>query len=346
MIHPSIARPLALMAVLVGAATGITHATEVSIVGTSHLASLKPNVAQTEAVVGQLTRFKPSLICIEAMPGDRIEALLRSPEQFGDLLSGFAPDAVRLGPEQQARLSLSASAARRKARSLEDRDTLSAAEQIELIGLELAAFEPGSALLNWSTLDPEHYDDAGSALGSHTVEQLKTLMQSRNERVTLAIPLARKMGHKRLCNVDAFVDELGVMELAEQLMPLVQMDEVQARIDAFNVEEAKHWHADLDDGLIERLRWENSADFASADRDTQWQLFVPAKPGTHDAGQRRLMFWHARNGEITTGLLRAMAAKDGQKIMLIIGASHRPFIEANLRALPWITVVPAETLLQ
>jgi len=49
--------------------------------------------------------------------------------------------------------------------------------------------------------------------------------------------------------------------------------------------------------------------------------------------------WHARNAAIQHELLRAMAGSNGDRTMLPIGAAHRPFLEASLRALPWVTVV-------
>lgn len=51
------------------------------------------------------------------------------------------------------------------------------------------------------------------------------------------------------------------------------------------------------------------------------------------------MLWHARNTAMQHELLRAMAGSNGDRTTLLIGAAHRPFLEATLRALPWVTVV-------
>ena len=51
------------------------------------------------------------------------------------------------------------------------------------------------------------------------------------------------------------------------------------------------------------------------------------------------MLWHARNAAIQYELLRAMAGSNGDRTLLIIGAAHRPFLDASLRTLPWLTVV-------
>lgn len=42
---------------------------------------------------------------------------------------------------------------------------------------------------------------------------------------------------------------------------------------------------------------------------------------------------------------RALARGAGERVVLIIGAAHRPFTEADLRAQPWIEVQPANRLL-
>jgi pheromone shutdown protein TraB len=41
---------------------------------------------------------------------------------------------------------------------------------------------------------------------------------------------------------------------------------------------------------------------------------------------------------------RVAASRSGERIMLIVGAAHRPFIEEILHALRWIKVEPAHSL--
>ncbi|MCE5233889.1 MAG: DUF5694 domain-containing protein [Mizugakiibacter sp.] len=319
------------------------RAAEAMIVGTPHLGQLRPapSAEQRQLVIDRLAKFAPTLVCVEAMPGDRVKPFVADPGRYGELLGTFAMDAVRLAPEQQVRWSVDADAALRAARELERRPgELDLPARGRLIGLQLAGYEPWSALLNWSYLNDAQQAEAGEGLGRQAVERLRTLSASANEIVSLAIPLARRQGHRRLCMVDSFADELAVQPLEEDLLPILQDAAVARGIEAFNARQAAHWHADRNDGLSVLMRWVNSDEFAVLDRRAQWDVFDGAAIA-HDAGKRRLALWHARNADIAAYLYRALASDEGARTVLLIGASHRPFIERALRAQPWIEVRPA-----
>ncbi len=127
-------------------------------------------------------------------------------------------------------------------------------------------------------------------------------------------------------------------------MPLIDTPAVRAGLERFQRKQAAHWQSADGIGLVELLAWTNSKAFADADLDAEWALF--ATPGSaHDAGKRRLALWHARNAQIGADLFRAIASPEGGRTTLIIGASHRPFIESLLASQPWTTLHPAARVL-
>lgn len=332
--------PRALAAVLLAMLPWIAESADVMVLGTPHLADLQPAAlpAQEQRVVEALARFRPTQVCIEAIPGERIAEFVRDPVRHGELLAMFAMDAVRLAPEQQARRTLDAKAARQRAADLAANDAATPAEQALLVSLQLASFEPWSALLNWSRLDEAGRKAARSTLGSQASDRLEQLAQSRNEMARLAIPLASRLGHRSLCAVDPFADELDVAALADELQPMLADPAIGENFQRFEAWAREGWPSEDADALLRTLRRYNGAEFASRDRAAQWDIFLKGA-GDHPAGERRLMLWHARNSSIQHELLRAMAGTRGDRTLLIIGAAHRPFIEASLRALPWVTVV-------
>lgn len=331
--------PLALLA------SGVACASTVSVVGVPHFSALdpEPTAAHRNAAIERLARFEPSLVCVEAMPGERVEAFSRDPARHGELLQTFSIDAVRLAGEQQIRLQMSAAAARDEARTLVASETLDSKARLRLIGLQIAAYEPWSAVLNWTYLDAGEREGGNGRLGKVAVQRLEQLESSINEISSLAIPLARRHGHRQLCAVDAFVDEAAVQTLADGLMPLLQQPGIMDAFNALQQESASQWTPSKPGALVDLLLWHNIPEFATKDAAAQWTIF--ARGTGHDAGKRRLMLWHARNAEIVTHLFRAMAQPDGARVMLVIGGAHRPFIEAAIRAQPWTELVDARTLL-
>lgn len=316
---------------------------QVMVVGTPHLSRLQPTptAGQLLAVIGRLAAFAPTLVCIEAIPGERVQQFAANPNEYGELLATFARDAVRLAPEQQLRLSVDGRGAREEARTLERQPgALDPATRMRLIALQLAGYEPWSAVLNWTMLTDAERESAQERLGRDAAERLGTLSVSPNEIASVAIPLARRMGHRRLCAADIFADELAVQSLERELLPLLQDSTIARTLDALNARQATHWRTDRPDGLVTLFHWMNSDEYATMDRGAEWEPFARGA-APHDAGKRRLALWHARNSDIAAHVFRAAASAEGARTLLIIGASHRPFIEQALRAQPWVDVVPA-----
>lgn len=332
--------PRALAALLLAVFPWIAESADVMVLGTPHLADLQPAAlpVQEQRVIEALANFRPTQVCIEAVPGERIDEFVRDPGRYGELLAMFAMDAVRLAPEQQARRALDARTARQRASDMATKNAPTPAEQALLVSLQLAAFDPWSALLNWSRLDDAGRKAARSTLGSQASERLEQLALSRNEVVRIAIPLAQRFGHRQLCAVDPFADELDVTALADELQPMLADAAIGENIQRFEAWTREGWPGESDDALLQSLRRFNGAEFAHRDRAAQWDIFSKGV-GNHPAGERRLMLWHARNAAIQHELLRTMAGTSGDRTLLLIGAAHRPFLEASLRALPWLTVV-------
>jgi hypothetical protein len=334
-----------MLAAALGLPTAALAATA-TVVGVPHLSNLEPgpDAGQLDAALDRLEGFAPTLVCIESVPGERVAEFVRQPAKYGELLRIFALDAVRLAPEQQLRLGMDAAAAAAAAQELARADTLDATARIRLVSLQLAAHEPWSAVLNWSALGADERASAVPALGRVAAERLDALLGSQGEVAMLAIPLARRAGHRRLCHADPFVDELAVQELEADLLPLLSRPGLMDAVNAFHAGTAGRWKAGRPEQLLDLLRWTNSDGYAARDRQVQWDIF--AEPADHAAGNRRLMLWHARNAAIATRILRGLAASDGARVMLLIGAAHRPFVEAALRAQPWLEVVPAMRVLE
>lgn len=330
---------------LLALAPALAGAAEVLVVGTPHLAGLDPAPAtdQPARVVARLATWAPTRVCVEAVPGERVEAFLADPATYGEVLTTFAPDAVRLGAEMQARLGLSAAQARREAATLAAGPAADEAGRLRLLSLQLAAHDPWSAALNWASLPDDRRERAQGKLPEATIARLEALVASRNEIAAIAIPLAKARGLRELCAVDPFADELAVNALADELMPMLSGPGVAKGLAALEEAIARQWRAGDADGLARLLAWMNGDEYARLDFEAEWQVF--AGGSGHHAGQRRLMLWHARNGEIAARLAREMARADGGRVLLLVGAAHGPFLRRSLATLPWVTVADAAGVL-
>jgi hypothetical protein len=333
------------------------RAQTVTVLGVPHLTGLSepPSSGQLAHVVELLAAFEPTQVCVERMSGERIEMQLAEPEQHG---MTFQPEThgrplatviLPAGVEMQMILERRASEARSEAEALIARwEELEVRERIRAIALQVAGFEFHSAVLNWSYLDDSAWKAARGILGARTADTLSEMLDSVHEVYSLGVPLSRNAGLHALCTADALENETRGMRAAWAHGGDAVLDDpqVQARFAQLTARQAEAWQPkDGDDALAGLLRFTNGEEFAALDRRLQWET-LREFDNEERAFRRRLMYWHARTAEISSGLFRALAEGPEERVLLIIGAAHRPFTEADLRSQPWVEVAPALSLLE
>jgi hypothetical protein len=261
----------------------------------------------------------------------------------------IATNILPAGIEMQMMLEISPADARDEAQELVNRwDQLDLEDQIRAIALQIAGYEFHSAVLNWSYLNESEKEKAGELLSSNIFDALDTMQISVHEVYSLAIPLARKMGLHELCTADSLEDETRGMQTAMKHdgMAILDNPDVEARTDELLEWFRQAWLPEPGPGgLTATLRLYNSEEFAELDRNLQWETL---RMFDNEAGafSRRLMYWHARTAVISAELFRALARGPEERVLFIVGSAHRAFTEADLRAQPWVEVIPAEQLLK
>ncbi len=321
----------------------------ITIVGTPHINHLQiaPNQEQLEQAIAAMSAFEPTQVCVEMMSGERIEMLNTDPSHYGRLLEGFASAIVWIGTEQQRRLEIRPAEAREEARKMVEKwDQLNGQERGRLIRLQLAGFEFASAALNWSYLTEEEQEGISAGMSKQTREAFQNILNSTNEVFTLAVPLAKKAGLHEICSANSLEDEVAGVTHTRRLGydEISQNEEFQNRIKELRAFLNQSLQPESGpDALVKMLKEYNSEKWAATDRELQWEtlhMFDNEKGATIG----RLMYWHARTSEINAELYRALAQGPDERVLFIVGASHRPFNEEALRSQPWVEVKPAVEL--
>ncbi|MFL0357726.1 DUF5694 domain-containing protein [Erythrobacter sp. GH1-10] len=289
------------------------------------------------------------------MDGERLQSLAHDPMRNSWSLSPEThsrPTGTRyipLGVEMQTRLAVLPADARDEARDLASRwDEIELSERFRLIALQTAGYEIYSAVLNWSYLDEDQRALAKQGTLAPLAETLDELLDNPQEVYALGVPIARRAGLHRLCMADAIENETAGMKAALALGGQEILDDpaVLAALEAYNERVKSEWQPGSGPGaLTKMLAFMNSDEFAEFDRENQWE-FLRSIDNEAGAFHRRLMHWNARTAQISAELFEALAEGPNERVMLIIGAAHRPFNEAELRSQPWIRVEPALDLLR
>jgi hypothetical protein len=330
-------------------------AQSVTIVGTQHLKGLDtpPAPEQYQHAIDLLSQFAPTQVCIERMSGERLQAYGRDPMRNAMALSPqthgrpLGTLILPLGVNMQTRLAVLPADAREEAADLAARwDELDPEARIRLIALQIAGYEFHSAVLNWSYLDDAERQAAASGVLEPAAPALTDMLTSHDEAYALAVPLARRAGLHELCTADALEYEAAGMQAALERggQEIFETPSVAERLEAYTLHMDSQWRPDGGpDALSRMLAYMNSDAFIEYDLENQWELM---RRHDNEAGafHRRLMYWHARTAQISSELYRALAQGPSERVLFIVGAAHRSFNEAEMRAQPWLTVEPASDL--
>jgi hypothetical protein len=163
---------------------------------------------------------------------------------------------------------------------------------------------------------------------------IRELVRSPNEFVSLGVTLAARLAHQRVYSVDDHTDDLLGLErriwavLGEELpaspayvefaaSPYIE----DARSGLKEAAESGNLH-----GLIQRL---NSREHGRRDVESQWHLFYETRLPS-GADRTRVFLWEARNLIIAARIMEVFSAHAGGRVLVVIGAAHKPFLDEYL----------------
>jgi hypothetical protein len=319
------------------------------IFGLGHLdrASPKFQTAWLAPVLCRLRAYKPDVILTEAMSGEQVMSLDAYAAYHGDAIS-YAGSSLEMAKTTQAELKLTAPQALVQANALCQKGNLTAAERRQLAGLFVAAAEPFSATVQWLRLAPAERIGA-DGVSPGLAKRLDRYAALRNELVSLAARLAADLGLERTYGAGDHASDVALPPDAAMKAALAtepgQIDLFNHKTPAFRAVPEDTMKLSSAAQVMPVMRWKNSARFATLDADAQWlSMLRSAKLG--QAGRQRVAAWEAQNLRMAVAIREATAPLAGGRALLIVGASHKPFLEAYLRTFTDVEIVSVPALLE
>ncbi len=322
--------------------------TKVMVLGVWHLdaASSKFQTAWLEPVLCRLRAYNPQVILTEALPGEQVMGLDAYAPYHGDA-GKYAGPTLEMAKTAQADLHLSAAQALVKADSLAEKGTLSPAERRHLAALFVAAAEPFSATVQWMRLDTADriaQDDISTSLA----KRLTQFTKLRNEITSIAARLAADVGLERVYGSGDHASDVALpdnkdMQAAVAAEPGLK-DLFNHNTKAFRAFPEDTMKLGSADQVMPMFKWKNSPRFAELDADAQWfSMLRSTKMGK--VGRQRVAAWEAQNLQMAVAIREATASIAGGRALLVVGAAHKPFIEAYLRMFTDIEIVSVPDML-
>ena len=333
-----------------------TERTRIFVLGTQHLSALgeRYDPSILSSLLDTLEAWRPDLVAVEALPPVEIRRLVAmsadDPEgAAAQILEAFAGAAAEHAPTARAALGLDAGQALRAADSALASSPQGDDTRTRRALLALAAYDVPSALLQWASIPENERSAARHAVPSPIASFLDSRIASANEISSVAVELARRLGHQRIASIDDHVDdEVGIATgLNERLMAELEGNP------AFDSLVASPYFQEAADRLPtaaasgDLLPLYQSVNSPAEQRDdvrAQWHLFYRTElPSRLDV--QRAALWEARNLHIAGRVRAASTTVSGGKVLVVIGAAHKPFLDTYLSRMMDVVVEPAARIL-
>jgi hypothetical protein len=324
----------------------VADPSEVLVLGTPHLSgieTLKPE--WLEPLLDRLAAWKPQVITIEGLSGPECYLLRRYEKSWRETADDYCARIEKVAALAAAATGMDMPAAEAAAEEAVAKIGSQAgpAEHRRLAALFAAAGNLGSATVQWLRLARAERR-AGDGVDAALAAALDELALRRNENYLIAAALAARLGQERVYPTD---DHLSDRVQAEG--PPGQGKAMQAIWSGERPPLARHaetMEKGLKDGtgLLAYYRFMNRADVGEAFvRGDMGKAF--ASPSAEHFGRRYVAWWETRNLHMVANVRAAMGHYPGQRALVIVGATHKPYFDTYLGMMHEVRVVRAAQVL-
>lgn len=312
--------------------------TKVLVLGTTHLSSLS-GVKETylKRVLDSLAIYKFDAIALERMPPELLlDIKSRKDEAWQELYSDYS-NAITLGEKYQRILKLNYENAKKKEDSLLNKQNLNEADRIQLMNTALCTYDLWTASLNYQYIIDK------SKIDTSTVNLLNGYHQSSSEFNLIGVNLAKRLHINKLNYIDNLEDET-ILSLdfpyffneyttsQTKINELVSKASIFSEVNQLQAENVKKMD------LYPLYKLLNSERYMKEDYAGQWELWLKTN-FISKTDRSRFSLWEMRNLQITANIMRLVAKYPEKTILVVIGASHKSFIEKYLQQMPDIELL-------
>lgn len=327
----------------------IDNPTQVMVLGTAHLSNAAkgwdPKVL--DLLLDRLASYKPDVITIENQPGPTTSKLWSYRSVYPEAAASYAGRALLMSTVAALSLDMDMPQAeaelRRHIGKVGENPTPAARRRS--VALFAASGDPYSALVQWWRLPPSDRVP-GDGVSRRLATLLEELGQEREEGVVLAARLAVRLGLERVYQVDSQEDDVLTPEESDvffqKVFPVVA--------ERYNADPAAKERGKIEDmttpeAAIAAYRKLNEDRIERRLSEIEW-LGAMKERTEGNVGRKRVAAWESRNLRIAANIREASARAPGGRVLVIIGATHKLWLEAYLGMMSDIEIVSTDTILK
>lgn len=327
---------------LKGPASGTVN--EVLVLGTPHLSNLPPSFdpANLRLLNERLAGWRPQAIAVEDLSGAQCDFLRRYPQRYQDTVKSYCWDPA----PAKAATGLDVPAATAEAERLLAAWPAAPApsQRRRLAAVFLAGGERASALVQWLRL-PEAERRAGDGLDAALVERLNKQAGQRNESYLIAAHLAARLGHERVYPMDDHTADSESPDQKAAGEAIMKAWDNPATAQRRRTDDALRARLGTPEDVLAMYRSYNAPGQAKLAFDSDFGAAL-GEPSPQRFGRNYVGYWETRNLRMASNIREVLGAQPGIRMLVIVGASHKGYLEAYLHLMHDVRVVDTASLLR
>jgi hypothetical protein len=320
---------------------------DVMVLGGAHLADLPAPFQPSSLALlnARLGAWKPGIIAIESLSGAQCAYLRQFPTRFASMAKRYCWDPA----PARAATGLDVPAATAAI------DTLlqnwpaapSPAQRRRLAALFLAGGEPVSALVQWLRL-PDAERHAGDGLDAALVAFLNApsgVRGKRGEDVLIAAPVAAAVGLERVIAMD---DHTGIARETDDAgmgKALAKAWDNPASTKRKEMYMRQIAGLGEPEGIMTLYRTLNEPSGAKLIYDGDFGAAL-ADDSAKQFGRGYVTYWETRNLRMAANIREAIGDRPGSRTLVIVGGSHKWYLEAYLHQMHDVRIVSSDQVLR
>jgi hypothetical protein len=314
------------------------------VLGTPHLSQLPKSFdpANLSMLLDRLAGWQPQAIAIEALSGLQCASLRSYPERYDDTIKSYCWDPA---PAKTATgLDVPAATAQAERLLAAWPAAPSPAQRRKLASLFLAAGEPASATVQWLRL-PAEERKAGDGLNARLVEILTALPQKRNEDYLIAVALAVRSGHERVYAMDDHTGDSPAADEQAYGAAIMKAWDNPYTAERKRMSDDLASRLDTPANVIAMYRAHNAAGAAEQAFRSDFGAALE-EPSPQHFGRGYVGYWETRNLRMASNIRDVMTTRPGIRVLVIVGASHKGYLEAYLNQMHDLRVISTNNILR
>lgn len=318
--------------------------TQVLVLGTAHLSNA-PKGFKTQSLqplLARLAAYKPDIITIEGISGEGCAQMAQYPTRYTpDSISTYCFDTRAAKAATGLDIPAAEAAVDKALKDWPAQPT--PAQRRHLASLFLACGEPASALVQWLQL-PQAERHSGDGLDDALVKILNDRITHHNEDYQIAAPLAAKLGEQRVYPIDDHTgDNVQIPDSQEKAFETAirsAWDSSKTRMQP--IEDRQHDLLEHNDTLA-LYRFLNQPDTQQTAIESD--MGAALRDGKPYYGHMYVTGWETRNLRMASNILATFRERPGARVLVIVGATHKPWLDKILGQMPSVEIMDAEKML-